>query len=384
MRKSIRNIINSYLKGKATQQEEAQLFTFYKQIEPEKVEWKEEEHGNKEIFEQEMLHKIYGRINDDQQIFKPAKPYYKSWKIIAAATIFIIGITSVLFYQKSFDVEEQKDFVVRPGSENAILQLADGRTVYFDSTASGNLSFNNNGTAQMVEKGELIYSNKDIPNQSEGINKITIPRGGKFKVTLSDGTSIWLNASSSLTYPVHFSGRERRVKLIGEAYFEVSKQIVNGTKNERLPFIVETENQTIEVLGTIFNINAYPDEHSEKTTLIEGSVKVSSRLGHSPQLLKPGQQSILTNQNFTIKRVEGLQYIAWKQGDFTFDETPLEEIMRQIARWYDVDVVYEGNVGKIKFGGSISRSKDIQEILDVMKLTGIHFNLKGRRIMITP
>ncbi|MNG85351.1 fec operon regulator FecR [compost metagenome] len=173
------------------------------------------------------------------------------------------------------------------------------------------------------------------------------------------------------------------MKLEGEAYFEVAKKIIKGTKTERVPFIVETDRQQLLVLGTTFNINAYPDEKNVKTTLIEGSVQVSPSEQASPKILKPGQQSVLNGKNLSIHQIDVSQAVAWKQGDFTFDEMPLEEIMRQISRWYDVEVSYEDNMGKIKFGGSISRSKDIKEVLEVLKLTGIHFNLKGRRIMVT-
>jgi len=378
-RKTIQRIISKYLKKKTNKQEEDQLFSFYKHIESQTEEWDETKHGNKKIREYIIWKKIDKTIADKQKIDKPFQFLFRP-SMIAAVAIFL-AVILMMNFQNLLEIREPQAILVRPGSDKAILQLADGRTMYLDSTTSENLSFATGGAIQMLEKGILSYTLRNGTPHDEGINTITVPKGGKFKLLLADGTSVMLNASSSLSFPINFSGKERRVKLMGEGYFEVTKKV---TKAEKLPFIVETDKQIVTVLGTTFNINAYQDEETVKTTLIEGSVKVSPTDRNTSIILKPGQQSILNNKNLTFKQVDASQSIAWKQGDFAFDDMPLEEIMRQISRWYDVEVSYEENIGKIKFGGSISRSKDIQEVLDVLKLTGIHFNLKGRRIMIKP
>ena len=381
--KTIQSIIKKYLRNKTSKQEDEQLFSFYEHIEPQTEDWDESLHGNKKIRAYMLWKKIDTRTADDQKTHKPFLFLLRPLMATAAVAVVILGVWSLVFYQTRTNEKEPQNLVIRPGSDKAKLRLADGRTIYLDSTTSENIAHATKGAVQISEMGVLDYSNLKGPKQGLGTNTITVPRGGQFRLLLSDGTKISLNASSSLTFPTNFSGSERRVKLEGEAYFEVAKKIIKGTKTERVPFIVETDRQQLVVLGTTFNINAYPDEKNVKTTLIEGSVQVSPSEQASPKILKPGQQSVLSGKNLSIQQIDVSQAIAWKQGDFTFDEMPLEEIMRQISRWYDVEVSYEDNMGKIKFGGSISRSKDIKEVLEVLKLTGIHFNLKGRRIMVT-
>lgn len=381
--KTIQSIIKKYLKNKTSKQEDEQLFSFYEHIAPQTGDWDESLHGNKKIRAYMLWKKIDTRTADDQKTHKPFLFLLRPLMATATVAVVILGVCSLVFYQTRTNEKEPQNLVIRPGSDKAKLRLADGRTIYLDSTTSENIAHATEGGVRISEKGLLDYSNLKGLKQGLGTNTITVPRGGQFRLLLSDGTKISLNASSSLTFPTNFSGSERRVKLEGEAYFEVAKKIITGTKTERVPFIVETDRQQLVVLGTTFNINAYPDEKNVKTTLIEGSVQVSSSEQASPKVLKPGQQSVLNDKNLSIQQIDVSQAIAWQQGDFTFDEMPLEEIMRQISRWYDVEVSYEDNIGKIKFGGSISRSKDIKEVLEVLKLTGIHFNLKGRRIMVT-
>lgn len=382
-RKSIRSIIKKYLKGKATSDEEHHLLSFYKRIEPKQADWDEAAHGNKKALENKLLEKIYDQIDRKQHTTKMSRPLFTSWKAVASI-ILLCGVTYLVLNRNRISITNKRDFVIQPGSDKAVLQLADGRTVYLDSLTIGEIYTKSGPAIHMAKKGELTYTQSANAGGENGTNIITVPKGGQFKVTLADGTSVWLNASSSLTYPVHFSSAERRVKLSGEAYFDVSQQTQKGSKGEKVPFIVETDKQVVEVLGTSFNINAYSDEETVRTTLISGAVKVTSSDKHLPKILKPGQQSILAKGKLSIKKVEASQAVAWKHGDFTFDEMPLEEIMRQIARWYDVEVNYQGEVGKIQFGGSISRSKNIQEVLDVLTLTGVQFTVKGRRIMVRP
>ena len=385
-RKSIQHIIKRYIKGKASKQEEEQLLSFYEYIASQENEWDELEHGNKKNQESSLWKKIDARIaNDGHNIAEsPTRSLSRIMIIAAAVAIAVMGVMFLMVYQSREKIESTDRLTIRPGRDKAILHLANGQTVYLDSMDARNISFATGGMIPMTAEGALDYTNINQTNLKNEVNTISVPRGGKFKITLSDGTSVWLNASSSLTYPVQFSGGDRKVKLTGEAYFEVAKQTKKGEKKKRVPFIVETAKQRVEVLGTVFNIKAYADEEDIKTTLIEGSVKISAESTYGPKILKPGQQGILNNGNIAIKEVNISHAIAWKQGDFTFDAMPLEEIMRQIARWYDVEVVYEGKIDQTRLGGSISRSKNIQEVLDVLKLTGIHFNLKGRRIMITP
>ncbi|WP_448634930.1 FecR family protein [Pedobacter panaciterrae] len=234
--------------------------------------------------------------------------------------------------------------------------------------------------------GQLVYTVSDSDPQGKNgaqlFNTIETPNGGKYQVNLPDGTRVWLNAASLLRYPTKFSGSKRVVELTGEGYFEVAK--LPG----KIPFIVKSEGQEVEVLGTHFNINSYEDEGPIKTTLLEGSVRVirSKSSWNAPDnnvLLRPGEQSELGEQKINVKEVNTESILAWKDGDFVFDGDDLKSIMRKVARWYDVEVIYKGEFDDVKFGGLISRSKNISSVLGIMESTGkIHFVIEGNRITV--
>ncbi len=217
-----------------------------------------------------------------------------------------------------------------------------------------------------------------IPAESEviGYNTITIPRGGQYQVILPDGTKVWLNSASSLKYPTVLLVNERKVERTGEGYFEVAK-------NKNMPFKVKFNEEEVEVLGTHFNIMAYTDEGETRATLLEGSVKISK--GEFSKVLVPGEQTISQNNqaNFTVRPADIESVLAWKNGIFSLQNSGIHQIMRQIARWYDVDVVYQGNLEDKVYGGRVSKSKNISEILRNLELTGtIHFKVEGRRITV--
>jgi transmembrane sensor len=219
----------------------------------------------------------------------------------------------------------------------------------------------------------------DMPTKTV-YNTIETPKGGQYRIDLPDGTMVWLNAGSSLRYPNRFAGQERKVALTGEAYFEVAK-------NKQMPFRVVSGKQVVEVLGTHFNINAYTDEASVKTTLLEGSVNVLLQETHQSELLNPGQQAVVkyNGSSIVVQPVKVEEAVAWKNGYFMFVDADLESIMRQLARWYDVEVAYEGNLGSLKFGGMVSRSKSIAQTLRILELTGnVRFKVAGRRVTVMP
>jgi len=195
-------------------------------------------------------------------------------------------------------------------------------------------------------------------------------------VVLSDGSKVWINSASSLRYPTAFTGNERKVELTGEAYFEVAH-------NPAKPFRVASRNQTVEVLGTHFNINAYDDEPAIKTTLLEGKVKVTAA-NNEVRFLQPGQQSALSTGAFTVSAVETDEAVAWKNGQFMFENDNIQYIMRTLSRWYDVDVEYSGAIPDDTFGGGTSRFKNVSEVLNVLQLTGkVHFKIEGRKIIVS-
>ncbi|MFA5244393.1 MAG: FecR family protein, partial [Pedobacter sp.] len=277
----------------------------------------------------------------------------------------------------------QKD--IEPGDDKAILTLGDGSKIILDDAQNGILANQGGNSVLKAAEGELIYSfteepiSKPADKATEQIiyNTIETPKGGKFQVRLPDGSRVWLNAASSLRFPTNFSGSKRQVELNGEAYFEVAH-------DESKVFEVNTRTQIVQVLGTHFNINAYADEPSVNTTLLEGSVRVSDVRTNLSQLLKPGEQSQLTEHIEVINVKNKAEAVAWKEGYFQFNEADIETVMRQIERWYDVKVIYEGEIPLYRFGGEIERSLSLLQVLKILEKTKVHFRLEGREVIVMP
>jgi transmembrane sensor len=328
------------------------------------------------------------RIAKEDKLIEKKKRY--SW-IAAAAAILIVVSTGGYFYTSTNQGKVIVDGLtiakdIAPGSNKATLTLADGRIVELSGDKQSVIIKANELT---YNDGTKIISEGKIRNQYA---ELTTPKGGQYQIILSDGTKIWLNAASTLKYPAEFKGSERVVQLSGEAYFEVAK--VHASSGRRKPFIVKTETQQVEVLGTHFNINNYPDEEVAKTTLIEGAVRVSAMsVIPAYQLLKPNQQSIIAKNSELIKviKVDPTAVIDWKNGDFIFD-TDIKTIMRQISRWYNVEIVYEGNITEEELVGTISRSKHLTEVLKVLQETNkVQFKLEDtnspgveKRVVVMP
>ena len=299
---------------------------------------------------------------------------------------------------------------ILPGSNKATLIFANGKTIHLSQAKTGvvvdgsSLKYNDNTAVISNNSPSSQTSPRHLDDRRDRLNsteKITVatPRGGQYQITLPDGTRVWLNAASTLKFPSSFAGTaQRKIELSGEAYFEV-------TKNKKQPFIVISNEQLVEVLGTHFNISNYTDEGSIKTTLLEGSLIVTSSrgkrsgegsLGHATSrdfsyrrddvILKPGQQSTFTaNKPIEVKQVDASDAIAWKNGKFAFRNESLESIMHQVARWYDVEIVYQNNqIGKEILGGSFTRSEQISSILTTLELASdVHFKIQGKKVIIT-
>jgi ferric-dicitrate binding protein FerR (iron transport regulator) len=276
---------------------------------------------------------------------------------------------------------------IPPGRDGAILTLADGRQVVLDSLGNGVIA-TQNGTQVELKNGELAY-NKNAGVVVPVYNNLTTPKGRQFQLKLPDGSRVWLNAASSIRYPTAFSGKDRRVAVTGEAYFEVAH---DKTK----PFIVDIPSTTgepggssIEVLGTQFNINAYDNEQSIKTTLLEGSVKIVKRQTangkENPVILKPGQQAVLHDAQLTIHDHADIdKALAWKNGFFNFEDASLQEVMRQLERWYNIEVVYEKNIPDIRFGGKMSNDVSLSGLLRSLQEMEVHFRVEGRKLIVLP
>jgi ferric-dicitrate binding protein FerR (iron transport regulator) len=309
-------------------------------------------------------------------------PAYRRWLWAAAAALLGAMATSIYFFQQdggktTGQVAAVPHHQVKPGTDKAVLTLADGTQVTLDSTGNGALAMQGNIQVVQHSNGEITYTGSGAPGHEIQYNNLTIPRGGQFRITLSDGTKVWLNAASGIRYPAAFTGRDRVVELTGEAYFEVAQL-------PSKPFKVVVNNMEVQVLGTSFNIMAYGDEAVTKTTLLEGAVKI--RAGSREMKLLPGQQAQLQQSGeITINdNVDVEEIVAWKNGYFQFNHEKTTGVMRQIARWYDVDISYHGNIPDREFGGKIARSSSIDEVIKVLELSRIHVKIENKKIIVMP
>ncbi|EHQ28950.1 FecR family protein [Mucilaginibacter paludis] len=334
---------------------------------------------------EERLHAIYNRVQIHARgAGAQHKGFFKMrwYRVAAAAAIFILfGAGLFLFNQKQNSDGLRLAMVknnIKPGYNQAVLTLANGSKINLSNLVAGQVAKQLGASITKTANGQIIYqATANVPENGErvGYNTIEAPAGGQWQVILPDKSHVWLNALSSITYPTAFIGNERRVQLKGEAYFEVAH-------NAAMPFKVSSRNQTVEVLGTHFDIMAYDNEPLIKTTLLEGSVKVSN--SGKVQMLKPGQQAQVGGSDIKMTSDVDLEdVVAWKNGYFKFNEN-LEAIMSKIARWYDVSVVYQSKPNPdYTFAGEISRERDLSEILKIMEYTGkVHFSIEGRRIIV--
>jgi hypothetical protein len=332
-----------------------------------------------EILESRLKGAITHRINAKEN--KPV-PFYRSYFMRAAAIVIFALAGTFYFYNRhnrqQVQVAENKAFKtdIAPGGNKAVLTLANGANVILNNAKNGHIS-NQGGTSILKQDSLISYKALAGANATEvSYNTITIPKGGQYQLILADGTKVWLNAASSLRFPTAFTGKDRTVELTGEAYFEVAK-------NKDKPFNVKTISQTVQVLGTHFNINAYSNEANVKTTLLEGSVTVSSP--NASVMISPGQQAVLgKNGTFEVKHdLDTDETVAWKNGIFQFKEADIQTVMRQISRWYDIDVSFKGKIPTDLYGGKISRNVNLSQVLKILELSGVNFTIEGRTIIVT-
>lgn len=362
-----KELLAKYEAGTCTEQEKALLESWH-------LGYAFEEQEKLSFVEQTAdLDSVWNRLQSGQQTKTT-----RIWPfMVSAAAILLIAGIGVFFYQ--FKNEEAKAFAaaaasLQPGKNNAVLTLADGKKIVLDDAANGEIARQSGISIKKSADGTIVYEiadSKDKSSAAHTYNTVGTPRGGKYQLNLPDGSRVWLNSASEISFPVVFAANERRVTLKGEAYFEVAK-------NARQPFHVVTASQEIAVLGTHFNVNAFGDEPASRTTLLEGSVKVSTDKASGPVkevTLKPGQQAVMSN-NLSIANVNAEEAVSWKNGMFQFNETELSSIMRQAARWYDVDVVYEGKVPPVRFSGEVSRNVNAATFLDMLKFLDVKFRIE--------
>lgn len=301
-----------------------------------------------------------------------------TWYRVAAAVAVLLAVGGGLMFYLGRATTSSPAIVtvtppaqVLPGSNKAVLTLGNGDVISLNDAANGEIAQQGGARISKTQEGQLLYEQEGAAAGTAKPNTISTPRGGHYRIDLPDGTRVWLNAASRLTFPPSFAGlAERRVELSGEAYFEVAKDAAR-------PFKVISQANTVEVLGTAFNINAYNDEPDVKTTLVQGAVKVNG------STLRPGQQAVLHNGNTSVREAETAVETAWKNGEFIFSGQDFKTVMRMISRWYDVDVVYETEPRRFRIGGEVSRNRDIREVLKMLEVTGnVKFTVEGRTVKV--
>jgi transmembrane sensor len=366
-KEKLQTLFKKYHEGKCTEEEKALLEAWYLQFNEQELD----------ITAQRIKaigKRIYRELPGNDASF------IKIGTTLAAAAV-TIGILftvalNVLTPATAPVVAKAAD--VPPGKDKAILTLSNGRKIVLDNSANGQLTTQSGSNILKTRDGQIAYADagKTEPNLSSSFNNITTPNGGQWQVILPDGSKVWLNSSSSLDYPATFKNhKERIVQLKGEAYFEVAK-------DRQHPFIVKSDKQTVSVLGTHFNINAYDNEASVKTTLEEGKIKIANIRG-TEKILIPGQQATLTGSQLKITEADLVEALAWKNGYFRFNDENIQSIMRQLARWYDIDVQYKNDTPTDGLNGKISRYKNISQVLKALEATKIvHFKIEGRRVTV--
>lgn len=339
-----------------------------------------------EPVDETVFDNIFNAVNkqiDQQEQAIPAIGRRLNYWAGIAASLLIVFLFSLYLYrnqqppENSFNKNKVYTADIAPGSNKATLTLANGSVITLDGAKNGQLAKQRNSIVNKAKDGEVVYQSNTRQATADIVefNTITTPRGGQYAVVLPDGSKVWLNAASSLKFPVAFTGAERNVELTGEAYFEVAK-------NKQKPFKLSVNGATVEVLGTHFNVMAYNDEARLRTTLLEGSVKISKN--DKSGLLKPGQQADIDKQdNIKITDADTEQAMAWKNGYFKFSRDNIQTIMRQLSRWYDIDVVYEGSIPTDEFVGKIRRSVNVSEVLRVLELNNVHFKIANKKIIVT-
>lgn len=374
----VADLLKRYSEGKCTPAEQLWVHSWNDQLHAQATK---ENIPTPTALTDETQSRIWSKVNGPEPVIRKLTPMYR-W-LSAAAIALIIASGAIYYLNRSSKPDTYAGTTqgqdIPAGSNKAILTLANGKQIDLNAAQAGTIASQTGITITKNKAGQLIYTvspNTSVIARDEvsSYNTISTPKGGQYQVILPDGSEVYLNAASSLKYPVKFNKNERRVTLSGEAYFEVSK-------NPAKPFIVESENQSVKVLGTHFNVSGYPGE-VVKTTLAEGKVLVSTLRGTDKITLTPNQQAINNGTSLHTQSVNAGDVIAWKDGLFVFTQTNLKTVLQQISRWYDVGVDYT-NIPDIAFDGEISRKISLLQMLKAIEQnTDVKLKLEGRRIMI--
>jgi ferric-dicitrate binding protein FerR (iron transport regulator) len=382
-------LLEKYKQGRCTPEEKALVESWYNK----------ESESNQDHFivpdYDSLRNEIWSKLpfNADHELPLPRKTFFVSWSLpaVAVAALFmLISGIGLYLYNAGSPLDGPEHTItsaadIKPGRNTATLTLADGRTIVLSAATNGELAKQAGVTITKTADGRLVYDTRAADKgQANQINTLTTARGEQYQVILPDGSKVWLNAASVLTYPACFSSaKERRITLKGEAYFEIAKVNIPGTA-QRLPFVVVTERQSLTVLGTHFNVNDYKDEPVVRTTLLEGAVKVSPNAASKTVTLRPGQQSSMLKTRIEVADVNPINAVDWKNGEFRFKNEPLASILRRVSRWYDVEVSYTGKYQRqLTFSGAVSRLDDLSGVLRMLeKASDVRFSMEGKTIKV--
>lgn len=389
----LKYLLEKYAADASTEAETRELFAWIKKLKDDSIlkekikELWSGNTGNEFVREEPDWYRLYSQITEAR-----IDSVHQIWPRYAAAAVLLVLLATGAYWifhkqaAPSIAVikKEQPKNDLEPGKDRAILTLANGDQIFLDEAGQGILSEEDHVKITKTDSGSLAYRSSKNPSGEIAYNTISTPRGGQFKIMLADGSKVWLNAASSLRYPTSFTGPKRTVELTGEGYFEIAHDAMK-------PFTVLTNGSEVQVLGTHFNINAYTDESAIKTTLLEGSVRVSK--GNQATTIRPGEQAAIENRmgnldpEIKVSTADVEAVTAWKNGRFIFKGDNIQTVMRQLARWYDADIRFEENLTREEFVGVISRSRydQIFDILEMLEKTGtVSFAVNGRQITVMP
>lgn len=377
--KHILSLIEKFEQGRASEEDMQELDVWFRSQEANTDLTDSLTPEQQELAKSNLLKRISNRIDSElpKEAILPRRKIISSvWVKMSAACLLLICIGAYFFLNNEQPAQpETADLVTdfAPGSNKAVLTLGNGKQIVLDEAQTGKLADEGNTIIKKTDEGKIVYG-QNGKNQSVVSNTLATPKGGTYHLILADGTAVWLNASSSITYPSAFTGNTREVSISGEAYLEVAH-------NPGKPFRVKTGTQTVEVLGTHFNINAYDGQHAIKTTLLEGSVALTS--AGQRKLLKPGQQGSLAGNTIRITKVDVAEVMAWKDGFFDFTDADIQTVMEEFSRWYNLDIVFDGQQTKETFTGRIPRSWSFAKVMNIMgTFKSTHITTKGRRVMV--
>ena len=371
------SLVQKVSDGIASDQEIALYNRYFNEFQKAGPEWDAKEMGAKDAVFMRLTEKLNRHIKPTVVV-----SFWSRSRQVAAAAILFIGLLTAVLYgiyggNPGNDPYGFAKSDLAPGSNKAVLTLANGKQIVLNESGNGILNREKGMSILKTSDGQLVYTVAEGEDRYDhGLNTIQTPKGGQYQVNLPDGTKVWLNAASSIRFPAIFGKiKPRVIELSGEAYFEVAHR-------NKQPFVVRTTHQDLMVLGTHFNVNSYQNEPSTRTTLLEGSVLING--AGKEMLLAPGEQSSVTSEGLSKKQVDVSSAIDWKNGEFAFKNAELGTIMRKIARWYDVEVVFmDDQISHETFGGSMSRYGKVSEVLTTLALTEkVHFKLEGRKIFV--